>query len=246
MRSIETIFTLHALQGALSLIKKVVSNSTSIIPSDFVMPLFDREKLRLVLLEYNRLDPAVLQSTILVGKDEFLPPQCPFAIPRSTPISINFALHGRDPSRWTNPEQFDPYERNLRGKTSEYTMFNGVGDAGPRICPGRDLVLEVAVEAVKSLLETGVKHPIMRSDLQRLFNNAVGSKDPLLVKYRDMVSENTLAWTKLSIEIFEGAAKTKIKAMSSTKVKNVSGKNPSRDAFEMAGYTFFSHDGKYA
>ena len=134
MRSLQPIFTIAALRGPLATVKRVVSNPNNIIPSDFTMPLFDREKMRLVLLEYNRLHPSVFQSTVLLGKDECLPPQCPFAVPKNTPISINFILHGRDPSRWENPEKFDPYERNLWGKTSEYTMFNGVGDEGPRIC----------------------------------------------------------------------------------------------------------------
>ena len=245
VRSIQPAMTIAALRGPLATVKRVVTNPNHIIPSDFIMPLFDREKMRLVLLEYNRLQPCVSQSTVLLGKDEKLPPQiCPFAVPNNTPISINFVLHGRDPSRWTDPEKFDPYERNLWGKTSEYTMFNGVGDEGPRICPGRDLALEVSITAVKSLLQTGLKHPIVRSDVKRLFFNMVGSSGHLQKKYRERVTENALAWTKLSFEKYEKAAKTKVEDVMSTKVKDVSSKNP-YSKFQMAGFTFFSHDGQF-
>ena len=248
MRSLQPIFTLAALNGSVSVVKGVVSNPTNIIPSDFTMPLFDREKMRLVILEYNRLHPAVKQSAIVLGKDESMPPQCPFAIPKGSPITINFALHGRDPSRWENPDIFDPYERNLWGKDSEYTMFNGVGNEGPRICPGRDLALEVCITGVKTLLETGVKHPIMHSDLQRVFNKIVGSVDAIRAKYLSKVSDSALAWKNLSFTVVDqtGDEDKKAAAKSAASVTNVCAKNLNRETFKSGGFTFFSHAGKYA
>lgn len=157
---IERVITLAAIPGPYNNLANVILNKNNSIPKDFKMPIHDREKLRLVLLEENRINPAVLGSAIVTDKHYV----CPFSagngkstnmiFPPKTPVEVNFTLNGLNADIWHKPKEFLPFERNLWGPTSHYTMFNGVGDSGPRLCPGRDLALELMITALQSIYET--------------------------------------------------------------------------------------------
>lgn len=157
VKMIQRAITLAAIPGPYNNLVNVILNKNNSIPKSFKMPFHDREKLRLILLEENRINPAVLGSTIVTDKHYV----CPFSagrgksksvlFPPNTAVQVNFTLNGLDPEAWPNPKEFLPFERNLWGPTSRYTMFNGVGNEGPRLCPGRDLALELMITALQTI-----------------------------------------------------------------------------------------------
>lgn len=155
IKLIQRSFTLAGQQGPLALMNSILT--AGIIPNDFNMPIDDRDKMRLVVLECLRMRPSVNASTIVLKK----PYSCPYKhgnkqpviFPPNTPICINLALHGQDPSVYKDPTKFDPYGRReqLWGPNARYTLFNGVGDSGPRLCPGRDVALEILITSLQTI-----------------------------------------------------------------------------------------------
>lgn len=236
VRSLQAVLTIAGLQGPYAMTQMLVLQSYKHLPPNFVMPM-DRERIRLVMLESNRLNPAVVQ-TCVVPEKQF---RCPFAghgdngvvFPKSTPLTVNFALHGRNPDMWKDPEKFDPYNRDLWGPTSRYTFFNGVGDNGPRLCPGRDLGVDLSITAVKSLFKTPMKQPNVKlCGLVKVAVKEIQGLHPFDKK----CSPNTLGWKKIALSISKAKP---AEHMPASVIKHFSPKFLARPTFKMAGYTFF-------
>lgn len=155
------VLALAAIQGPLSGAQGVLKGKWhGEVPDDFEMPYADREKLRLVIMEAQRLRPSVFGSTA--------EPATPFAVtigghrvvfPAATPLVLNYRTAGTRESAWPDPKAFKPYERaeQLWGKASDFWAFNSSGDKTHgdvrlgRICPGRDLALTFLVDLMQAL-----------------------------------------------------------------------------------------------
>jgi hypothetical protein len=194
-----------------------------------------RDKLRLCVLESLRRVPAV-NSSALVPDKAF---KCPFAkpsvlgpckgrsetsesitFPAGTPICASIINHSLNENVWPEPESFKPYDRNLWGEGTRFCGFNGVGDKGPRMCPGRDVALELMITALQVIYSPNThqaKHITFlskaRKDAQVFFegvhNNAVSvgfaglyhlvtvqNKDDYL---SDKLDDVVKAWTALVV-----------------------------------------------
>ena len=125
------------------------------------------------------------------------------------------------------------YGRDLWGPTSKYTMFNGVGDNGPRICPGRNLGIDLAVTAVKSLFKTPLKQPKDARGCCKIIGAKIRQDGH---PYDNKVSLAGLEWRIVSV----GISKMKpSEPMSASIIKYFPPKFIVRPTFKMAGYTFF-------
>ena len=152
---IQRSFTVAGLQGPLAALSKIIVKN--VVPKDFNFPVSDRNKMRLVILESMRLYPAVNSTCVVTNT----PLTCPYAsgskqctFPPGTPLLINFVCQGQDERVYPNPTKFDPYGRSeqLWGPKATYTLFNGVGDKGPRLCPGREIALELMITILQTSL----------------------------------------------------------------------------------------------
>ena len=135
----------------------------------FSWPWDDRAKLRLCAMEAQRLSPGVFGTTQVCRK--------PFstrighedvAFPAGTKMMLNYRNYGKRAAVFgDDPHAWKPYERpaNGDGPDGRCPFFNGVGDrtggvaaakaagldarACGRICPGRDLALELIVSVLQ-------------------------------------------------------------------------------------------------
>lgn len=183
----QRILHVAALGGTFAcLVALVHDGKFRVIPADFKMPVEDREKLRLVILEFMRLKPPVTGATYVSQE----PLRCPYnsgkseaIFPPGTPVVVNFGLYGRDPARFKDPLKFDPYGRSkqLWGPEAVSISFNGFGDNGPRRCPGRDIGLEMITTVLQTLLRSrGTLHESSRDiDISGLVD-AVGVVDEIV------------------------------------------------------------------
>lgn len=183
----QRILHVAALGGTFACLAALVHDGMfRVIPADFKMPVEDREKLRLVILEFMRLKPPVTGATYISQE----PLRCPYnsgkseaIFPPGTPVVVNFGLYGRDPTRFEDPLKFDPYGRSkqLWGPEAVSISFNGFGDNGPRRCPGRDIGLEMITTVLQTLLRSrGTLHESSRDiDISGLID-AVGVVDEIV------------------------------------------------------------------
>jgi len=183
----QRILHVAALGGTFACLSALVHDGEfRVIPTDFKMPLEDREKLRLVILEFMRIKPPVTGATYISEE----PLRCPYnsgkseaVFPPGTPVVVNFGLYGRDPTRFKDPLKFDPYGRSkqLWGPDAVSISFNGFGDHGPRRCPGRDIGLEMITTVLQTLLRSrGTLHESSKSiDISGLID-AVGVADEII------------------------------------------------------------------
>ena len=138
---------------------------------DFAWPWDDRDKLRLCLLEAQRLGPGVYGTTqvsrtsfkaVIAGER--------VAFPAGTKMMLNYRNYGkREDVFGADPAAWRPYDRAKVnwGPEARCPFFNSVGDrtagadaaaaaglhprACGRICPGRDLALELLASALQVL-----------------------------------------------------------------------------------------------
>lgn len=70
------------------------------------------------------------------------------------PFGRSYVCSNTDPSAWgPEPLKFDPYGHapKLWGPNAIFNGFNSVGDHGERICPGRALALEMAIDFLQAI-----------------------------------------------------------------------------------------------
>lgn len=155
------IMTLAAIAGPLSAAQGVLRGKWhGEVPKDFVMPAQDRDKLRLVIMESQRLRPSVFGTTC--------EPLEPFALPiggkvvhfpAGTPLVLNYRTAGTREAAWSQPKEFRPEARaeQLWGPKSSFWAFNSAGDrthvdeVTGRICPGRELALTFLIDLLQVL-----------------------------------------------------------------------------------------------
>ena len=122
-------------------------------PADFVMPWDDREKLRLVVLENVRRNPAVYETAMKLAEPTKLPTAGGLReFPAGTPTLLSYVNANMDPNMWGDDvKEFKPYERAamLWSPQAKLFSFNSCGDRGDRICPGRAIVLELGVNLLQ-------------------------------------------------------------------------------------------------
>jgi hypothetical protein len=94
--------------------------------------------------------------------------------PAGTPVCASLVNHALDENVWAEPEVFKPYERSLWGSDSRFCGFNGVGDKGPRLCPGRDVALELMITALQVVYSPGTKYAEHLTFWSRAEKNAKG------------------------------------------------------------------------
>ena len=159
------IMTLAGIAGPLSAAQGLLRGQWhGEVPDAFPLPVDDREKLRLVVLESQRLRPSVFGTA--------LEPRTPFTLqiggaavtfPPGTPLVLNYRTAGTQESVWHKPRHFLPYERaaQLWGPQSSFWAFNSAGDKTGgdlrtgRMCPGRDLALTFLLDLLQVLHGAG-------------------------------------------------------------------------------------------
>ena len=122
-------------------------------PADFAMPWDDREKLRLVVLENVRRNPAVYETVMKLAEPTKLPTAGGLReFPAGTPTLLSYVNANMDPNMWGDDvKEFKPYERAamLWGPEAKLFSFNSCGDRGDRRCPGREVALQLAVNLLQ-------------------------------------------------------------------------------------------------
>jgi hypothetical protein len=123
------------------------------------LDLADRDALRLYVLETLRLHP-VVTATTLVAHEPVIVPQYggagkrARAFPKGCPITLALASANLDPAVWgSTPRAFAPREHSdkLWGPDSVFTGFASVGEHGERMCPARDMALEMAIDFLQAV-----------------------------------------------------------------------------------------------
>lgn len=125
------------------------------LPRDFALPFGDRDRMRLVVLETARLNPPVPETVAVsyepeefqiggLGRRAF-PPGCP--------VLLSYANVALDEAVYPRPRTFAPYERAsaLWGPEASFVGYNGVGDRGDRLCPGRDLSIDILINLLEAV-----------------------------------------------------------------------------------------------
>ncbi|KAA0037925.1 geraniol 8-hydroxylase-like [Cucumis melo var. makuwa] len=107
--------------------------------------------LQAVVKETFRLHPVV--PLLLPRKAQQEVEIASFTIPKDAQIMINIWAMGRDPTKWENPECFEPErflgsEIDVRGRSFELIPFGG----GRRICPGIPLAMRMMHLILGSLI----------------------------------------------------------------------------------------------
>jgi len=158
------VMAIAAIQGPLSGALGILRGDWhGEIPKDFEVPYGDRDKLRLVILETQRIRPSVFGSTaeplndyaVTIGGERVV-------FPRGTPLILNYRTAGSREAHWPEPRDFDPYGRaeQLWGPSSSFWCFNSAGDrthgdrVNGRICPGRDLGLAFLIDLLDATAPT--------------------------------------------------------------------------------------------
>jgi len=87
-----------------------------------------------------------------------------------------------DPKAWgPDPLKFDPYGNadKLWGGNAIFNGFNSVGDKGERICPGRELALEMAIDFMQAIHAKPGSSSVVQKPSQKpgsRFNSFKGKK----------------------------------------------------------------------
>ncbi|KAG2309666.1 hypothetical protein Bca52824_029414 [Brassica carinata] len=134
--------------------KKVQDEIDSVIGQNGVVQESDISQLQYlqaVVKETFRLHPAA--PLLLPRKAETDVEILGFHVPKDTQVLVNVWAVGRDPSRWENPNRFEPErflgkETDVKGRDYELTPFG----AGRRICPGLPLAVKIVPLMLASLL----------------------------------------------------------------------------------------------
>ncbi|KAL0739772.1 hypothetical protein Bca4012_081285 [Brassica carinata] len=134
--------------------KKVQDEIDSVIGQNGVVQESDISQLpylQAVVKETFRLHPAA--PLLLPRKAETNVEILGFHVPKDTQVLVNVWAVGRDPSRWENPNRFEPErflgkETDVKGRDYELTPFG----AGRRICPGLPLAVKIVPLMLASLL----------------------------------------------------------------------------------------------
>ena len=73
--------------------------------------------------------------------------------PAGCPVLLSYANTSLSPAIYKDPHAFAPYEHAaaLSGPEAKLNVFNGVGDRGGRICPGRDLALDILINLLEAV-----------------------------------------------------------------------------------------------
>ncbi|KAF8050443.1 hypothetical protein N665_1964s0004 [Sinapis alba] len=133
---------------------KVQDEINSVIGQNGVVQESDISQLpylQAVVKETFRLHPAA--PLLLPRKAETDVEILGFHVPKDTQVLVNVWAVGRDPSRWENPNRFEPErflgkETDVKGRDYELTPFG----AGRRICPGLPLAVKTVPLMLASLL----------------------------------------------------------------------------------------------
>jgi len=125
-------------------------------PRSFPLPVGERQRMRLVVLETARLNPPVPETvSVLPAPESFhIKGVGAKTFPAGCPVLLSFANTALDPATYANPTRFDPYGHADALKT-KFNGFNGVGDQGDRICPGRDLSIEILIDVLEAVSTAG-------------------------------------------------------------------------------------------
>jgi len=156
-----------ALQGIPTLARALLIDKSSLsdaagsdsawrkgLPKGFMLPR-DREKMRLVVLETCRLNPPVPETVaVLTQRETFeISGVGKRSFPAGTPLLLSYSNTALNEKNYKNATAFDPYGHasSLWGPESIFNGFNGVGDKGDRLCPGRDLSIELLINLLEAV-----------------------------------------------------------------------------------------------
>ena len=130
----------------------------SAIPMDYPINLNDQKEVMLAVLEAARVQSPVNNVNVILdkpldltinGRDYTLPPE--------TVVAASIGLASVDPSKFENPNTFNPKRANIMSASLNFNHvgFDPVG-AGTRQCPGRNIGVKLASKLLIELRKSYV------------------------------------------------------------------------------------------
>ena len=126
-------------------------------PADFEYPYGDDDKLRLVILEALRLNPAVFETVYRLPEARTVADYAgygPKVFPKGCPVLLSYVNTGIDEGVFgSTARSWDPYGHaaELEGPSARFNGFNGVGNQGLRLCPGRELSIRILTHMLNAM-----------------------------------------------------------------------------------------------
>mmetsp|Transcript_28935 Transcript_28935/g.93435 ORF Transcript_28935/g.93435 Transcript_28935/m.93435 type:complete len:596 (+) Transcript_28935:46-1833(+) len=126
-------------------------------PPDFAFPYGDDAKLRLVILEALRLNPAVFETVFKLPSARTIVDYAgygPKVFPKGCPVLLSYVNTGVSPEVFgPSARRWDPYGHatQLEGPEASFNGFNGVGAEGMRTCPGRELSMLMMIHMLNGI-----------------------------------------------------------------------------------------------